>query len=134
MCPHYALLATHQHLPHVLQTGQSWTCLLDGKEARQSFPPDYLHAVEPPPADAPILTAFQPKLLEGSLPADEIPSYLHGLQHDADVPVDLRRERPGCELWYQVLTGSDSLADLMDDELCSLHYLQGKTATLLTTA
>lgn len=87
-----ALLArTHQpFLPHLFdaQSGEKWTCELDGVQRKESFPSQQLHALQQAGADK-AFKSFEPQRLEEKLAPSEISGWLEGYCSNPDVPVRL---------------------------------------------
>lgn len=112
----------------VLQSGDNWTCKLDGAEGHQPFPSNQLHALEMLPADQE-LHHFDATCLEEALPLSEIDSWMHAYTHNPERPVDLHRKRPDANLWHTVLSGQRSIDSLSEYDVLGLRYLaSGGTA------
>jgi hypothetical protein len=103
-----------------MQSGDGWTCKLDGHPASRHLHGDYLHATGQVPAGRE-LQVSEPVQLKSALPIADVFGWLEEYQYNYESPVDLRLK--GSHFMQDLHLGDVSLSDLSDDQLKGLHYL-----------
>lgn len=103
------------------QSGEGWTCELEGQKIRHNFKGAYLHAMGQP-ADGKTLQLSEAVELVTALPLKEVYDWLSDHQLNQAAPVDLRRVKPDSALLEEVFLGTRPVQGLADAEVRALHY------------